>query len=201
MRIGIDARLYSESGIGRYIRNLLKYLQKLDSNNDYFVFLLKKDFDKVILGKNFQKVEANFKWYGIEEQYKFPGLLNKYKLDLVHFPHFNIPIFYLGKFVITVHDLIHQKFQMNRVTTLNPITYKIKQFGYSTVFNIALRNSQKIFVPSNYVKKEILKKFSVYKDKIVVTYEGVDEEIKNIKLQITNSQINKILSHFNISQP
>ncbi len=201
MKIGIDARLYSESGIGRYIRNLLKYLQILDKENDYFVFLLRKDFENIKLEGKFTRVLADFSWYGIEEQYKFPGLLNKYKLDIVHIPHFNVPIFYLGKMVVTVHDLIHQNFSMNRATTLDPFTYRVKQFGYSTIFNLALRNSKKIFVPSNYVKDEILKKFSVYRGKIVVTYEGVDEEITNYKLQITNTKINKILSYFNISQP
>lgn len=201
MRIGIDARLYSESGIGRYIRNLLKYLQILDKKNEYFVFLLRKDFEDIKLGKNFTKVLADFSWYGIEEQYKFPGLLNKYKLDLVHIPHFNVPIFYMGKMVVTVHDLIHQNFSMKRATTLDPFTYKVKQFGYSTIFNLALSNSKKIFVPSNYVKSEILKKFSVYKDKIVVTYEGVDEEISNIKLQMSDKKIKKSLKHFNIKPP
>ena len=201
MRIGINARLYSESGIGRYIRNLLKYLQKLDRENDYFIFLLRKDFEDINFPKNFTKVLADFSWYGMEEQYKFPGLLNKYKLDLVHIPHFNVPIFYLGKMVVTVHDLIHQNFSMNRATTLDPFTYKVKQFGYSTIFNLALRNSKKIIVPSNYVKSEILKKFSVYKDKIVVTYEGVDEEILKIKNQISNREIEKTMKHLNIKPP
>ena len=39
MRIGIDARLYYETGVGRYIRNLITHLQKIDTVNAYTVFL------------------------------------------------------------------------------------------------------------------------------------------------------------------
>ena len=134
MRIGIDARLYSQSGVGRYIRNLLAYLQTLDKANEYYIFHLQVDYDSLVYHTNFEKVLANFKWYGLTEQVKFPLLLNKYNLDLVHFPHFNVPIFFSGKFVVTIHDLIHQRFQMRRVTTHDPITYKLKQFGYKKVF-------------------------------------------------------------------
>src|SRR4051812_11445328 len=117
MRIGIDARFYSESGVGRYIRNLIKHLQELDSKNEYFIFLLKKNYD-ILEFKNekFHKVLADFKWYGATEQIKLPKLLRKYDLDLVHFPHFNVPVFYKGKYVVTVHDLIHQHYKMRRAS-------------------------------------------------------------------------------------
>ncbi|MDP3733136.1 MAG: hypothetical protein Q8Q91_01210, partial [Candidatus Daviesbacteria bacterium] len=99
MKIVIDARMYQESGVGRYIRNLTEQLQKIDQKNEY-IFL-----------------KSNIKWYGISEQIKLPKILAKLKPDLVHFPHFNVPIFYSGKFVVTIHDLIHQHFAMNRATT------------------------------------------------------------------------------------
>ena len=36
MRIGIDARLISQTGVGRYIRNLIWQIEKLDKKNEYF---------------------------------------------------------------------------------------------------------------------------------------------------------------------
>ena len=41
MRIGIDARLWEETGVGRYIRNLVWHLQDLDTENDYVLFVKK----------------------------------------------------------------------------------------------------------------------------------------------------------------
>ena len=132
MRIVIDARMYQESGIGRYLRNLLCNLQKIDHKNEYYI-ILNKDSITAFQNDNpnFHKVLADFKWYGVKEQIRLPGLLNQLKPDLVHFPHFNVPIFYRGKYVVTIHDLIHQHFQMGRATTHDPITYKIKKLGYN----------------------------------------------------------------------
>jgi glycosyltransferase involved in cell wall biosynthesis len=201
MRIGIDARFYSEAGIGRYIRNLISELSKIDNENQYFIFLLNKNFDKVSLPKNFTKVRANFKWYGFSEQIKFPQLLGKYKLDLVHFPHFNIPIFYRGPFVVTIHDLIHQNFQMKRVTSHSPLIYKIKQKGYSKAFSTALKKSQKVITVSDYVKLELIDKWKVGSGKIVVTKEAAEEKFITLSRKISNAQAKKTLDKYNIHPP
>src|SRR5260221_13484772 len=107
MKIVIDARMIEESGIGRYLRNLIYNLQKIDVKNEYQILLLKENFSKYTFRNNFKKVVADFKWYGISEQLKLPKLLQDLKPDLVHFPHFNTPIFFEGKFIVTIHDLIH----------------------------------------------------------------------------------------------
>ncbi len=177
-RIVIDARMYREAGVGRYIRNLLTNLEKIDHENEYFILLLKADYDTLVYHtKSFKKVLADFKWYGVSEQVKLPGILNKLQPDLVHFPHFNIPIFYRGKFVVTIHDLIHQNFQMRRATTRDPLTYRIKQLGYDTVFKMAIKKSEQIIVPSKYVKDQLINKWGVSADKLTVTHEAVDDKL------------------------
>src|SRR5579884_2753134 len=201
MRIGIDARFYSEAGIGRYIRNLIAELSVVDKDNEYFIFLLDKNFDQVKLPKNFKKVRANFKWYGLQEQIKFPQLLTKYNLDLVHFPHFNIPILYRGKFVVTIHDLIHQKFQMRRVTTRDPLTYRLKQIGYKKVFSTALKKSRKVITVSDYVKDELVKKWNVNEDKIVVTKEAAEEKFLDLSKRIKDSEVKETLAKYKIKPP
>lgn len=181
MKIVIDARMYNESGIGRYIRNLISELQILDHENEYFILLLQKDLHGSNFQKNFNKICADFKWYGISEQIKLPKILNEIKPDLVHFPHFNAPIFYQGKFVVTIHDLIHQHFSMQRATTHGSLVYKIKQFGYKKVFKNAIKKSQKILVPSDYVKKQLINDYQINSDKIVITPEAVDSNLSQIK--------------------
>mgnify|MGYP001606309806 CR=1 FL=1 len=44
-KIVIDGRMINESGIGRYLRNLISNLQVLDKKNKYHILLLKKDFE------------------------------------------------------------------------------------------------------------------------------------------------------------
>src|SRR5665647_2459116 len=100
MRIGIDARFYGPSGkgLGRYTQKLIENIEKIyeqEKNVDveFFVFLRKENFDEYIpKHKNIYKVLADFRWYTFHEQISMPLLLQKYDLDLVHFPHFNVPI-------------------------------------------------------------------------------------------------------------
>ncbi|MDO8638480.1 MAG: glycosyltransferase family 1 protein [Candidatus Daviesbacteria bacterium] len=200
MKIVIDGRLINESGIGRYLRNLIGQLQVLDSRNEYFILLLQKDLS-FKLAKNFQKVEVNFRWYTLQEQLKLPGILKKINPDLVHFPHFNVPIFYSGKFVVTIHDLIHQHYPTNRATTLDPITYRLKKIGYGKVFSNASQKSSKILTPSNFVKNQLIKEWNIDVNKIVVTPEAVDDKIFSTEKIMNQKKIDQVIDKFKIKQP
>ncbi len=201
MKIGIDARFFNESGVGRYLRNLIKNLQTLDKKNQYFILLLKKDYNEFRETKNFKRVLADFKWYGFAEQFKLPKLLKQLNLDLIHFPHFNVPIFYTGRFVVTIHDLIHQHRQLERATMLNPFTFKIKQIGYRKVFKAAASKSQRIFVPSKSVQQLLISEWGVDKEKIVVTPEGVDDSILEVVEKIGKKNSERVLNRLKIKKP
>lgn len=201
MKICIDGRLINESGIGRYIRNLLINIAALDKQNNYYILLKKQDINKYNWGNNFENIEADFGWYSATEQLKLPGILKKLNPDLVHFPHFNVPLFFNGKFIVTIHDLIHQHFAMKRATTLDPITYKIKQLGYHKVFSHAVKKSQKIIVPSDFIKSQLHKEWNVDPSKIDVTHEGVDEKIIQIKNKQSKNLQLKILEKIKVEKP
>lgn len=179
MRIGIDARFYGPAGkgLGRYTQKLIENLEKIDKINQYFVFLRKDNFEEYQpQNKNFQKVLADYRWYTFSEQIKFPRLLRKYKLDLMHFPHFNVPIFYFGKFIVTIHDLILIHFPTIRSSTLSPVTYWMKFLAYKIVIKSAVYRSSKIIAVSRFTKSDILKKYPrIPNEKIVVTYEACDD--------------------------
>lgn len=200
MKIVIDARMYQESGIGRYIRNLILKLQEIDRENEYSILHLRKDYDTLIYQNNFKKVLADFRWYGVTEQIKLPRLLNSLKPDLVHFPHFNAPLLYKGKFIVTIHDLIHQHFSMRRATTHGALVHKLKQVGYTKVFRNAVAKAEIILAPSEYVKKLLSKEWGVDKEKIVVTYEAVDEGILE-KSHMSNFESLLLLKKLGINPP
>lgn len=201
MRIIIDARMYQQSGIGRYLRNLLINLQEIDHENEYLILHLKEDYEDVQYQKNFHKVLADFKWYGLTEQRRLPKILHDLRSDLVHFPHFNVPVFFQGKFIVTIHDLIHQHFSMNRSSTLNPLIYSIKQAGYKKVFKFAIEKSLNILTPSNFVKDQLINEWNIKSAKIEVTYEAVDDKILTIVNKMDMEDLQRIMQKFNIQQP
>lgn len=189
MTIAIDARMLRQSGIGRYLRNLIGALQKIDQENQYYLLMLREDYDTAKYHSNFHKVLADFRWYGIAEQRRLPTLLRRIKPDLVHFPHFNVPIFYQGKFVVTIHDLIHQHFRMKRATALDPITYRLKQAGYKKVFKAAVANSDKILTPTKFVAGQLEEEWGVPPGKIEVTYEAVEDRIDDLARLVSARQL------------
>ncbi len=173
MKILIDARLYGpkHTGNGRYTMNLVENLIKIDNKNQYTILLRKEDFNTLSFPSNWKKVLADFKHYSFEEQFKLPFILWKNKPDIVHFPHFNVPLLYFGKYIVTIHDLIMHKFTGGEATTRPFPIYQIWRLGYYIAFAKAVYGSIKIIVPSNAVKDEVSSFYKINKDKIVVTYE------------------------------
>jgi len=189
MRIGIDCRLWNESGVGRYIRNLVNNLQILDQKSEYILFVGSKTFAngkwKMENGK-WKTVNVNIRWHTLEEQLKFPSIINKENLDLMHFPYFSVPIFYNKPYLITIHDLILNHFSTGLASTLPSFLYNLKLFGYKFVIKRAAQNAKKIITVSNATKNEIIDHLKVEPSKVVVTYEGVGDEIRNSKFEIRN---------------
>lgn len=185
-KIGIDVRLWNETGIGRYIRNLV--INVLASQSDFEFVLFAKPQDVHLINREtvkskqlFQIVETRITWHSIEEQILFPNLLIKYNLDLMHFPYFSVPVFYKRPFIVTVHDLIINFFPTGRASTLPTPIYSMKRFGYSVVLKTALKHSKKIITPTVATKQEIKKLYGISDSKIEVTLEGVDLEISDFK--------------------
>ncbi|MFA6048229.1 MAG: glycosyltransferase family 1 protein [Parcubacteria group bacterium] len=200
MKIGIDARFYGPigKGLGRYTQKLIEHLEKIDEVNKYFIFLRKANFDEYVpRSNNFKKVLADYRWYSFSEQIKFPGLLKKYKLDLMHFPHFNVPVFYRRNFVVTIHDLILIRFPTVRSSTLSPILYWFKFMAYKFVIRSAIFRAQTVLAVSEFTKKDIQKIYpNIPKNKIKVTYEACDDFC-----MLSPNKDNEILLRYGIIKP
>lgn len=179
MKILIDARLYGleNTGLGRYVINLVGGLSKLDSQNEYLILLRKKYFDSLIFPDNWKKVLANSHHYSWQEQIEIPQIIKKEKPDLSHFPHFNVPLLFKGEYVVTIHDLLMHKGMSFEATTLHPIQYLIKRIGYRLVFDNAVKNALRVIVPSMAIGQEVSDIYKIDKNKINVTYEGMDSNI------------------------
>jgi glycosyltransferase involved in cell wall biosynthesis len=182
MKIGIDCRMMGlkHAGIGRYVENLVTELLKIDKDNEYILFA-RKDFTQreEFASPRVKIMVADAPHYSLEEQFLLPALIARQKVDLMHFPHFNVPIFYPGPFVVTIHDLIKHASRGMATTTRNPLVYWLKYLGYKTVFGLAVRRANKILVPSNFIKEQLVKEYGLRTDKVMVTYEGVDLKIPN----------------------
>lgn len=174
----IDARLWgiAHTGIGRYTENLIDNLP-CDPHISVCLIVSPDNFGQPKLSK-FRRFVAKYHPYSPLAQFEMFGLWWKIKPDLLHVTHSSIPVFWPGKMVVTFHDLIKHISRGKSTTTHNPGLYWIKYLGYLLIDKIALWRAVQIIVPSQYWKNELMHKFQLPGQKIVVTYEGVDQRIK-----------------------
>ena len=174
MKIGIDARLINETGIGIYTRNLIQEMGVADDKNTYVVYLPKNAYDSFDLpNPRWEKRLAQIPWHSVREQLLMPWIFIKEHFDLVHIPYHNIPIFYPGKFVVTIHDLTILHFNTGKATTLPLFLYKLRRLGYFITLAVGLRRAAHIIAVSETTKQEIIDHFQIHPGKITVTYEAV----------------------------
>lgn len=213
MRIGIDARFYGPigKGLGRYTQEVVDNIIKITSadsplktqaNFDFVVFLSPENFDEFECEfPNVKKVLLDIRWYSWQEQILMPFYLWREHLDLIHFPHFNVPLFSPGKLVVTIHDLILTHFPTLRATTLSPVIYRLKNLAYRLVIFSAIKRAKKIITVSQFTKDDLINKFKVAPEKIVVTYEGVANLAKGRdSLFVAKLDSEETLEQYHISQ-
>lgn len=182
MKIAIDARMINSSGIGTYIQNLLK-------GNLYDIVL---GNEKELMEYNqYYEESINFDSpiYGIKEQLKFPyKKLKKLKPDILHVPHYNVPLFYKGNMIVTIHDLTHL---VHKEFLNNKLEYLYAKF----MIYMALKKAKIIITVSESTKKDILKFYpKTEPNKVKVIYNGVGNEF----VKKNKSEIEYLYGKYNI---
>lgn len=179
MRIGIDARFYGgeqSKGLGRYTQKLIEYLLTLeDDENEYVIFLQEEAYRTWnSTHDRFIPVLAPYRWYTFAEQLFMPLMIWRAKVDLMHFPHFNVPLLYRRPFVVTIHDLIILRFPTSRATTLGPVLYKLKHWAGQIVMRHAAKNAKQVITVSEFSKQDIIEQYQLPQEHITVTYLAAD---------------------------
>jgi len=104
--ISIDARMIAHSGIGTYLRNILPCL--IDSDRFSIELLGNPELLEKLNFSPKQGVSVRPVFcpiYSFKEHYEVPAAMSK-NSQLLWVPHFNIPWFYKGRLVVTIHDIL-----------------------------------------------------------------------------------------------
>ncbi len=194
MRIGIDCRMArTGEGIARYVEELVKHLAMLDTENEYFLICSKQfPISNFQFPNNFKFQITKSGYYSFAEQTRLIWELKKLKLDLAHFPNFNVPVFYPGRFVITIHDLIHHQFPGKKKSRW------FHRLAYRAVIKSAVKRADRIIAVSEATKNDILKTFNIHKSKIGIIYEGVDSKFFQ---KVQDAEIRQVKQKYSITKP
>ncbi|MFA5947721.1 MAG: glycosyltransferase family 1 protein [Candidatus Gracilibacteria bacterium] len=196
MKIGIDCRMYSSSftGIGRYVfeivENFIKIIQ--NENAELVLFFNNPQFKQYNPpSSNIKKILVDCPHYSLKEQIKFLKILNKENCDIVHFPHFNIPILYNKPYVVTIHDLTLSHFPGKKLTKF------YHRLAYNMTIKNAVKKAKKIIAVSQNTKTDIINLLHIEDKKIEVIYNGVGDEFKMISDPIL---LHPVLKKYNIKK-
>ena len=103
IKIVFDARMISHSGIGTYTYNVIKELIQTPQ------IQLRLLGDPKVIQNKFPNINLNITpfyapIYSLKEQFNYPEIFDD---EILHLPHYNAPIKYLKRSVVTIQDLIH----------------------------------------------------------------------------------------------
>lgn len=169
MKIAIDARKWRDYGIGTYVRNLVRHLARLDHETTYFLFCDDSDQDTLRdLAENFVPVVENSAGYSFREHISIPLQLRRLGADLLHSPHYVVPVFGQRPTVVTIHDCIHLLFPQ----------YLPSRFASKyaeLMMRKAIQRSALVFTVSEASRRDILRFFpQTDPDRVQVVHNAID---------------------------
>ena len=172
MRIGFDARMIDHPGIGRYISSLLPEMVKLSPENTFVLFGREELLKAFRTSENVVIKNWTAPIYSIQEQF-FCSSCDE-NLDILHVPHFNIPLRYKGKLVVTIHDLIYLTFP-------GAMRFPLGQQYAKRMVQSSLKKAGRVIAVSSYTKDDLVRLFGkMFSNKIEVIHEAADESFKKI---------------------
>lgn len=111
MIVGLDARKLRDGGIGTYIRGLLGALAEAPRGHEFVALLDPADLGSVTRADGrVREVPVRAGKYGIGEHVVVPRAARRAGVELLHEPHYTLPLGWSGPAVVTIHDLIHLRF-------------------------------------------------------------------------------------------
>lgn len=187
MKIGIEGqRLYrtKKHGMDMVALELIKNLQRIDSKNEYVVFV-KPDRDNtcIPIAPNFKIIELKGGPYPLWEQIALPKAAKAEGCDLLHCTSNTGPVWSKVPLITILHDIIYLE-SVSIFKKGGTWYQKIGNMYRRLVVPPVVRKSKRVVTVSNF-EKERIKNFLGLKNNLVAIYNGVGEHFK----KITDSKI------------
>ena len=168
MTLTIDVRALHNSGIGTYLQNLLPRLIAAKPELDFHLLGSADDLSKFAWtnAPNVTVSDCSTALYSVGEQLELPRKTPK-QTNLFWSPHYNIPILYSGKLLVTVHDVFH---------LVVPDLSLPKKLYAKGMFRAVRQKADAIMTVSEFSKDELMRLTGdADKQEVTPIHIGVDE--------------------------
>lgn len=189
MKIAFDLRRIRNPGIGRYMKDLVGAILALEPRGDYLLILPPGSEDTIQTGSSSATtITPPLRYYSIREQIQLPGILRRHKVDLLHAPHFMLPLVRPCPSVVTIHDVIGWRWKED-------IHSRVGRLYYRCMMSAAVRLADRIITDSKFSREDIVRCLGVDPEKITVIYPGISPRFRQIN---DNVQLENVRSKYRI---
>ncbi|GAB4317812.1 MAG: glycosyltransferase family 1 protein [Bacteroidales bacterium] len=183
MKIAIEGqRLFRKKkhGMDFVALELIRNLQKIDKENEYYVFV-KPDEDVCLQDtENFRIIHLDGGSYPVWEQKSLPAAVKKYGCQLLHCTSNTAPVTKEFPLVVHVHDIIYLEklmlFQKGG-TLYQKMGNLYRRWNVPRVMNLA----EKVITVSEFERETIVSRFPELAHKVIAIYNGVSEHFRPVE--------------------
>jgi glycosyltransferase involved in cell wall biosynthesis len=160
MKIGIDIRKITDYGIGTHIKNVVLSTAKIGKQHEFYFYY--DPSNPIDLEPGFHLEPEPASKYSLREHFSLAQKAKANQIDLFHSPHYTLPLRLDCRCIVTVHDMIHLKFQEYFPA------WKVQAAKY--VLRRAAQKSEKIIVVSKTTRADLMEWMPELESKITVIY-------------------------------
>lgn len=185
------------TGISRYLIGLCRSLDQLESDFSYELWLQKKlpaDHPaKKLGGKHLTLHNVSIPNMSLAGHALLPFAFSRYKVNLIHYPHFDLPMGMPGPLVSTIHDLKYIA-RPDFFPHLDLVKRKIIRL----LTRYTCYRSRKIICVSQSTCDDLHNLLGISREKLQVVHSGVDEHFFHKKSQ---NELLDFRTKHNLEQP
>lgn len=174
MRIAFDLRRIKNPGIGRYMKCLVEAVVAVAPEHEYLLILPPEGEQEIELhGRHVETIASATPYYSLREQAELPRLLRRHSVDLLHSPHFNMPLAPPCPTVVTVHDVIY-------LACRHDLPSRLGRLYYLAMMAASVRLADRVITVSEFSRREIVRYLKVDAARIDVIHSGVDAAVERV---------------------
>lgn len=181
MRIGIEAqRIFRKNkhGMDYVVLEEIRELQKIDTRNEYFVFVAPGDDRCLEDTQNVHILEIGGDFYPLWEQVTLLKAANELNLDMLHCTSNTAPIRCKIPLILTLHDII---FLEPRDKANKSFYQNMGWFYRRLVVPRILKKCKRIITVSNFEKNNIMSKLDIPQERITMIYNGYNQWFRPVE--------------------
>lgn len=182
MRIGIEAqRIFRKNkhGMDYVVLQEIRELQRMDTDNEYFVYVKPGEDICLESSANVHVVELRCPSYPLWEQYALPRVARRDRVDMLHCTSNTAPVWCGGiPLVLTLHDII---FLEPRDKHNKSLYQNLGRIYRRMVVPKVIGKCRKIITVSNFELDNIVGRLKLPRDRMAMIYNGYNDWFRPVK--------------------